>query len=208
VQRVDEVRDRRCTAFLTQDFSGKRRFPRKLSKGADQEMMKTTLRNLLLCVLAILCCGAAARMEAQGIAGPTGPTNLNLKNGMPWQLGGSWVFTSGSAATLGFDTRGISYYRILWVPIGTVTSCTLSLDSGTSINPVGGALVSPTIGGIISANTLSSCATAGSYLTPVVGPSGLASATSISAFGQITPTITGSGSVILVVFGYTERPNS
>jgi hypothetical protein len=163
-----------------------------------------TIRGLL-CVLAILCCGASARLEAQGIVGP-GPAKLNLVNPSE-RIGGAFTFTSSSTASLGFDVRGISYYRVIWVPQGTVTSCTLSLDSGNSVDPILGTLVAPTIGGIMFGGQPSSmaalnfkpdCTTAGYYVTPFPARSSL--------YAQITPTITGSGSVTVVLFGYSEFP--
>jgi len=158
--------------------------------------VKTLLR--FLCVLAVLCWGATAYLQSQSIVGP-GYTKLQQTGGMPWQLGGDWGFTSSSTATGGFDVRGISYYRILWVPNGTVSSCSLSIDSATSVSTAG-VLTSPIIGGIISAASIGSCATAGEYVTT--------SAAGISAYGQITPTITGSGNVIVVLFGYTDNPQA
>ena|ERR1700730_17740834 len=161
-----------------------------------------TLRNLL-CVLAILCFGAAARMEAQGIVGP-GSAKLNLTN--PSQrIAGSFTFTSISTASLAFDVRGISYYRVLFVPQGTVTTCSFSLDSGTSVDPVLGTLIAPTIGGILPGGALNmptmnlpSCATAGYFVTYLPARPSL--------YAQITPTITGSGSVTVVLIGYSEVP--
>jgi hypothetical protein len=123
--------------------------------------------------------------------------HLQQTAGMPWQLGGDWKFNSSSTATPGFDVRGLSYYRLTWVPVGTVSACTLSIDSASSVTAGTGALSSPTIGGILSAGTIGSCATAGTFVTS--SPAG------ISAYGQITPTITGTGSVIVTLFGYTDN---
>jgi hypothetical protein len=140
-------------------------------------------------------------MEAQGIVGP-GPAKLNLIN--PSQrIAGSFTFTSSSTASLGFDVRGISYYRLLWVPQGTVTSCNLSLDSGNSIDPTLGTIIGPLIGGITMPPNLPAlgpldCSTAGYYVTTFPAR--------ISLYAQITPTITGSGSVTVVLIGYSESP--
>jgi hypothetical protein len=160
--------------------------------------MKTLQKVFAIAILA-LCCGPAARMEAQAIVGP-GASKLQQTEGMPWQLGGDWKFTSSSTASAGFDVRGISYYRVLWVPVGTVSACTLSLDSAAAVDPVLGTLTSPSIGGLVSAASIGSCATAGEYISSTTA--------GISAYGQITPTITGTGSVIVVVLGYVNKPKA
>jgi hypothetical protein len=135
------------------------------------------------------------------IVGP-GSTKLQQTGGYPWQLGGDFAFNSSSTASAGFDTRGISYYRILWIPnpVGGMSGCTLSLDSATAVAAGTGALVSPVIGGILPASTIGNCLTAGEYVT--------STAAGISAYGQITPTITGTGSVIVILFGYTDNPSA
>jgi len=160
----------------------------------------TMLRNLL-CLVAILYCGVPARMQAQGIVGP-GPAKLDLVNPSR-RIVGSFTFTSSSTASLGFDVRGISYYRLLWVPQGTVTSCNLSLDSGNSLDPILGTVITPMIGGITMPPNLPAlgpldCTTPGYYVTTFTAR--------ISLYAQITPTITGSGNVTVVVIGYSESP--
>src|SRR5579863_339919 len=106
--------------------------------------MKTLQK--VFCILALLA-AAASHGNAQGIVGP-GATKLQQSSGTPWQLGGDWKFNSASTATLGFDVRGISYYRVLFVPIGTVSGCGLSIDSAVTVDS-SGALVSPSIGAIV-----------------------------------------------------------
>jgi hypothetical protein len=158
--------------------------------------MKTLRKLFCLLALAALC-GVAAPVHAQ-LIGP-GSTKLQQTPGMPWQLAGDFKFTSSSAASAGFDVRGISYYRILFVPTGTMSACTLSIDSATSVD-VNGNLVTPVIGGIVSAATIGSCASAGSFVS--------SSAAGIATYAQITPTITGTGSVIVVLFGYVNSPGT
>lgn len=152
-----------------------------------------TLRNLL-CVLVILCCGLSGRIEAQG----TAPIQA-LGGSIPWQFGAIWTFNSSSPASLGFDVRAISVYTIRYIPVGTITTCSLSIDSGASIDPTLGTLVSPTIGGIVAARNID-CSAPGTWDTSGAIWGGTA------AYARVTPTITGSGSVIVVILGYTEAP--
>jgi hypothetical protein len=118
-------------------------------------------------------------------------TPISQTPGTPWQFGLSWTFSSGSAPTDAFNVKGLSYYRILFVPSGTVSACGLSLDSSAT-----GAGFST--GGILSSVTIGSCSAAGMYVTTT--------AAGVTNFGRITPTVTGSGSVTVVLFGYTDNP--
>jgi len=161
--------------------------------------MKTMQKLFAMAVLALLLAGLGPRAEAQGVVGP-GYTKIQQVQGMPWQFGGDWKFNSASTSSTGFDLRGISYYRVLWVPVGTMGSCALSIDSAAAVDPVLGTLVSPTTGGVLSAATIGSCVNPGEYVTTI--------AAGITAYGQITPTIVGTGSVIVVVFGYTDNPSA
>jgi hypothetical protein len=117
-------------------------------------------------------------------------TPLSQSPGMPWQLGLYWNFTASSGATGGFNTTSYSYWRIWWKVTGTISGCSISFDSITN--------GTPTIGGIISAPTIGSCASSGSYVTT--------SATVPATMGQLTPTITGTGTVTVAVLGYTDNP--
>ena len=117
-------------------------------------------------------------------------TPLTQSPGTPWQLGLSWNFTSASGATGAFTTTSYSYWRIWWKVTGTVSGCSLSLDSITN--------GTPTIGGILPAATIGSCASSSSYVTTT--------ATVPASLAQITPTITGTGSVLVAVLGYTDNP--
>lgn len=119
------------------------------------------------------------------------PTPVNQAAGVPWQLGLSWTFTATSTSTSAIPVKGLTYWRLLYVPSGTVSSCSLSFDSSA----LG---VSYSTGGIVSAGTIGSCAAASMFVTT--------SATVPTNFGQLTPTITGSGSVTVVLFGYTDNP--
>jgi hypothetical protein len=155
--------------------------------------MKTLRKFAFLCLFALMLCSLGASAQIVG-----SPSHLQQTSGMPYQLAGVWKFNSSSTATGGFDVRGISYYRVFYVPVGTLSGCSLSIDSATSTNSTTGALTSPTIGGILAAATIGSCTSPGQYVTT--------SAAGISAYGQVTPTITGTGSLIVVLYGYSDNP--
>jgi len=108
----------------------------------------------------------------------------------PAQLALSWNFTASSQPTGGFTVNGLRYWQILFVPGGTVSGCTLSLDSSTGSGF--------STGGIIASGTIGSCASAGGYSN--------SSATTPTLLGQLTPTITGTGSVTVVLLGYVNNP--
>ena len=134
-------------------------------------------------ILALLClAGLSLFANAQG--------GLQQQPGFPYQISGTYVFTSASGPSGGFNVQGLRYWQISFVTIGTVSSCSVSLDSST-----GGGF---TIGGIISAGTIGSCASPGVYTN--------STATTPTLVGQLTPTITGSGSVIVVILGYVNNP--
>jgi hypothetical protein len=128
---------------------------------------------------------------------------INQAAGQPWQLGQAWCFGSATGCPGGvtqlpsgssagpFTAKGLSNWRLLFVTSGTVSACTASVDSST----LG---INFTTGGILSAATIGSCASAGSYVTT--------SATTPTNYGQLTVTVTGNGSVTVVLFGYTEAP--
>jgi hypothetical protein len=150
----------------------------------------------LVALVALAFAAAPLFVEAQ-VVGP-GAARLQQTSGYPWQLAGDFPFTSTSTATAGFDVRGISYYRILWIPQSFSGTCSISLDGATGVVAGTGALASPVIGGILSAATIGSCATAGEYVTTSIA--------GVAAYGQITPTIVGTGTVIVIIFGYTDNP--
>jgi hypothetical protein len=117
---------------------------------------------------------------------------ISQSSGTPWQLGLSWTFNSSSPPTNAFNIAGISYYRVLFASSGTVSGCSLAIDSSsTGSSPY-------TSGGILSAGTIGSCASPGMFVT--------STAAGVSNFGRLTPTITGSGQVTVVLFGYTDNP--
>jgi hypothetical protein len=118
-------------------------------------------------------------------------TPLSQVPGTPWQLGQSFVFSSTSGASGAFNAKGILYWKLVFVPDGTVSACSVSVDSSATGS-------SFSVGGLVSAGTIGSCASPGSYVTPAaVGPTN---------FGQLTPAITGTGHVTIVLLGYTENP--
>jgi hypothetical protein len=110
----------------------------------------------------------------------------------PAQLAISWTFNSTSPPTAGFTVNGLRYFQLIFVPAGTVSSCGISLDSSTGSGY--------STGGIIAAGTIGSCASATSYSN--------SSPTNPTLLGQLTPTITGSGSVTAVLLGYVNNPSA
>lgn len=139
-------------------------------------------RNRILAPLGILIFLALSMIsQGQTVAG----SNLNYPN-IP--LAVSWPsFTSGTVSTAPFSTAGLNYFQLVAVPTGTVASCSASFDGATTI---GGTF---TTGSIISAGTVGSCATAIVFTSTAVTP---------SMQGQLTVTVTGTGSVKLIVLGY------
>jgi|HubBroStandDraft_6_1064221.scaffolds.fasta_scaffold00599_29 hypothetical protein len=113
----------------------------------------------------------------------------------PWQLGVKCIFTSASGATGLGNVAGLNYFQIFFVPTGTVSGATLSLDSSPT-----GIASSWTIGGMISSGTIGAMTSAGSYAN--------SSAITPTAYGQLTPTITGTGNVTVTIFGYVNSPSA
>lgn len=111
----------------------------------------------------------------------------------PWQLGVKCVFTSASTSTPLGNVAGLNYFQIFFVPTGTVSAASLSLDS----SPTG---ASYSAGGMVTSGSIGSMTSAGSYSN--------SSAITPTAFGQLTPSITGSGSVTVTIFGYVNPPSS
>ena len=109
---------------------------------------------------------------------------------VPAQLSLSWTFTSSSSPTGGFSVKGMGYWQLFFVPVGTVSACSVSFDSSTGSGF--------TTGGVIAAATIGSCASAASYAN--------STATTPTLLGQLTPTITGTGSVTVVLLGYVNNP--
>lgn len=121
----------------------------------------------------------------------------SFPSGQPYQIfkhvtcnlsGASTVCTPSLAtsATKGFFVVGIGYYRLSWTVDGTVSTCSVSIDSNTDNS------ASWTTGGIASTGTVGSCATQGSYRNTTAAYVNLV---------RITPAITGSGNVTFTLFG-------
>src|SRR5579863_2752350 len=110
----------------------------------------------------------------------------------PYQLGMQCTFTASSSPVV-FNSPGLSYWQVTSMPAGTVSACSVSLDS--SLNGS-----SFTTGGILAAATIGSCASAASYTN--------SSPTTPALFGRITPTITGTGTLTVVIYGYSDNPAS
>jgi hypothetical protein len=120
-----------------------------------------------------------------------GQQQVSQTPGTPWQLGLSVTFTANSSSTAGFNVSGLTYWRVIFVPSGTVSACSLSLDSSSTPGTF-------STGGILAAATIGSCASAGMYITT--------NSTTPTIQARLTPTITGTGSVTVVLFGYTDNP--
>lgn len=143
--------------------------------------------NRFLVPLGLLLCFALSLVPCSGQA----PTTINQAAGQPWQLGLSYDFTSSSTATGALSVKGLMYYKLIFVPQGTVSGCTLSFDSSADGS-------SFSTGGVISSGSIGSCASAGSYITP--------SAVTPTKFARLTPSVTGTGTVTVVLYAYTENP--
>jgi hypothetical protein len=115
---------------------------------------------------------------------------VNQPASAPWQVGLTCAFTSTSSP-YPFSARGIVYWQVFFVPNGTVGSAAVSIDSSaTGLTWVtGGVLTGPTIGPMSSA---------GSYMNTA--------ATTPTNFAQLTPTVIGSGTVTVTIYGYINPP--
>ena len=131
-----------------------------------------TVAGLLLFLLLCLVPSSQAQECTQVALGAT----------PAWQVGMTCKFTSTSTP-VPFTAAGTLYWVIDFVPQGTVTGAALSIDASTTGLPG-----SWSTGGILTAATIGSMTSSGSY-----GPN--ATATTPANWGQLTPTITGSGSV-------------
>jgi hypothetical protein len=110
----------------------------------------------------------------------------------PEQVGMHCTFTSSSSGFV-FRAPGTTYWSIYFVPFGTVSAATLSLDSSAT-----GLASSFSTGGVIPSSTIGPMTSVGSYLNTT--------ATSPTEFVQLTPSITGTGQVSVTVFGFHVNP--
>ena len=148
--------------------------------------MKTRMRGLALLCSVLLALLPFA--QSQAVAG----SSLNY-NAVPLAL--TWpAFTAGTFSSAPFSIAGLNYFQIVAIPNGTVSACSVSVDGATAIAG------SFSTGSIISAVTIGSCASPILYTT--------SSAVSPALQGRITVTVTGTGSVTLVVLGYHTSPSS
>jgi hypothetical protein len=109
--------------------------------------------------------------------------------GQSYQIGLTWTpwLSSSVASSNAFGVLGIHYFTVSWVPSGTVSGCTVTVDG----NPGSGIF---TTGSLVASQT---CTSAGSFTTT----------SPVNSFqAKLTPTITGSGSVIFSVTGYDLNP--
>lgn len=128
-----------------------------------------------------------ALLATLALAQTGGPTKVNYPPGNVFQVGWGWSFDSTSVqTTTNVNTSGIAWYLVVWVPNGTVSGCTLTMDGSS--------------GGVYSTGSLipsQTCTSAGTYTTP---------AAVFSTSAKVTPTITGSGSLTVYIFGYVNNP--
>jgi len=110
----------------------------------------------------------------------------------PAQLALSYTFSASSVPGSAIPVNGLRYWQILFVPSGSVSTCALSFDSSTGSGF--------STGGIIPSATVGSCASAGGYNNT--------SPTAPTLLGQLTPTITGTGTVTVVLLGYVNNPGA
>jgi hypothetical protein len=129
-----------------------------------------------------LCFVPSARGQA--------PTQLSYQAGVPFQLAGSYSFTASSTQTSAFNVGGLQYFELVWIPAGTVSTCTLTVDGA----PIAGGTF--TVGSLVGSQT---CTASGSVIT---------SSAAQAAQAKITPAITGSGTVTIFIFGFVNNPTS
>lgn len=146
--------------------------------------MKRTNRCVLL--LGLLCLFLLSLIPVPQALGQSGPNPLSFPLGVPFQLGQAYTFTSASTQTGPLVTGGLNYFEIVFVPTGTVSACTITLDGSS-----GGSF---TTGSLIASQN---CATAGSYIT---------SSAVYSTQAKLTPTVTGTGSVNVYLYGFVTNP--
>jgi hypothetical protein len=150
--------------------------------------MKKLVRNLLVILFMVGLLSLVVAPPALSQTG--GPSQIIYPVAVPYQLGLAYTFTSSSVQTASFNTKGIGWYQMIWVPQGTVSGCTLTVDG---LNAAGTAY---TTGSLMTSQT---CTSAGSN---TIGSAVFATQ------GKITPTVTGSGSVTVFLFGFVNNPAS
>lgn len=104
----------------------------------------------------------------------------------PWQVGLHCTFSS-SSTSFSFRAPGTTYWAIYFVPSGTVSAASLSLDSSATGS-------SYSTGGVISSSAIGAMTSVGSYMNT--------NPTSPTEFVQLTPSITGTGQVAVTIFGF------
>jgi hypothetical protein len=148
--------------------------------------MKNLLRALMTGLFALaLVCSASAPLHAQ----TGGPSRLPFVTGIPPQYDWAFTFTTSSGQTPSFNTAGVAWYQVFWITQGTISGCTLTIDG----------LVA---GGTYSTGSLmssQSCTSNNSYTS---------GSAVYATSAKVTPTITGSGSVSVYIFGYINNPAS
>ena len=125
-----------------------------------------------------------------GQAQASGCTPLTRGIVPPYQVATVCTFTSTSSRVT-ISSPGITYWRVIALPAGTISACTLSLDSSANGTTF-------TTGGVIAAATIGSCASAGMYVATT--------ATTPTLFAGINPSVTGSGTLTVVLLGYVNKP--
>jgi hypothetical protein len=146
----------------------------------------TPLGLLLLFLLCLVPAGQAQILSTNCV-----PVSQNPA--ASFQLGERCIFNSASGSVGAFPAHGLTYWQVFFVPSGTVSGATLSLDSSST-----GLSGSWSTGGVVASATIGALTSAGSYAN--------SSATTPTNYLQLTPSITGSGNVTVIVFGYTNNP--
>lgn len=83
---------------------------------------------------------------------------------------------------------GIGYWKIIFIPDGTVSGCTVTLDGSSN------QAATPSSGSLIASQ---SCTSSGSFTT---------SSAVYQNYATLTPTITGSGNVSFILLGFVGNP--
>jgi len=144
-------------------------------------------RTYIACALAVL--GLLLLSPTQGRAQTQQSLTSAQATGESYQVGVTWSAWSASSAanSSSFNVAGIHYFTLSWSSYGTLSGCTVTLDG----NPGNGTF---TTGSLISSQV---CTSSGSLTIGLQTNSYQA---------RLTPTITGTGSVIFTVTGYDVLP--
>jgi hypothetical protein len=150
--------------------------------------MNRKILSLLFAGMMILASAAIAGAQTCQQYGQT-----TVASTTPYLIALKCNFTASSQPFGAFQSAGVLFWNIQWTPVGTVSAASLSVDSSTT-----GASGTWTTGGTIPSATIGSLATPNTYSN--------GSATTPTPFAQLTASVTGSGSVVVTIFGYATNP--